>query len=143
MLPRVEFADWLLFLHVLSAFVLVAALVALWGLVLATRPAASILDGEGATRLGNLAGPLVGVGMAGTLVFGVWLALDDDAYEIWDGWIIAALVLWAVGGWAGDRAGRAFQKDPVGGRADGIRLQALSSLAALVILVLMIWKPGA
>jgi hypothetical protein len=139
----VEFADWLLFLHVLSAFVLVAALVALWGLVLATRPASPILDGEGATRLGNLAGPLVGAGMAGTLVFGVWLALDDDAYEIWDGWIIAALVLWAIGGWTGDRAGKAFQKDPVAGRPDAIRFHALASLAALVILVLMIWKPGA
>ena len=29
-----------------------------------------------------------------TLVFGVWLALDD--YDILDGWILTALVLWVV-----------------------------------------------
>ena len=138
-----NFSDWLLFLHVLSAFVLVAALVALWGLVVATRPGVPGLDGDGAVRFGALAGPMVGAGLMGTIVFGVWLALKEDAYEIWDGWIIASLVLWALGGWAGDRAGRTFQSDPVGGRTAGIRLQALNSLAVFVILVLMIWKPGA
>ena len=138
-----ELYDWLLFLHVLSAFIVVGALAALWALVLATRAPAPVLTGEAPARFGGLAGPLVGVGMTGTLIFGIWLALDGDAYEIWDGWIIAALVLWALGGWAGDRAGRAFQRDPVGERQTAIRLQAVNSLAILVILVLMIWKPGA
>ena len=135
--------DWLLFLHVLSAFVVIGALVALWALVLGTRSAAPTLTGDAPTRLGGLAGPLVGIGMTGTLIFGIWLALDVDRYEIWDGWILGALVLWAIGGWAGDRSGRQFQKDPVGGRPSAIRLQALNSVAMVVILILMIWKPGA
>ena len=139
----VELYDWLLFLHVLSAFLVVGALVALWALVLATRPPSPTLSGPAAGRFGGLAGPIVGVGMTGTLIFGIWLALNVDGYEIWDGWILAALVLWALGGWAGDRAGRLFQNDPVGGRSGAIRLQALNTAAILVILILMIWKPGA
>jgi uncharacterized membrane protein len=135
--------DWLLFLHVLSAFVVVASLTALWALVVATRPASPVLGPEEATRFGNLAGPLVGVGMMGTIIFGIWLAIDSDRYHPWDGWIVAALVLWAVAGATGTRAGQAFQRDPVGGRRLGVRLQAVNSLAILAILVLMIWKPGA
>jgi uncharacterized membrane protein len=139
----VELYDWLLFLHVLSAFIVVGALVALWALVFATRPGAPVLQGTAPMRVGNLAGPLVGVGLTGTLIFGIWLALNVDRYEIWDGWIIAALVLWALGGWAGSRAGQLFQRDPVGERQAAIRLQALNSVAIVVILILMIWKPGA
>ena len=41
---------------------------------------------------------LVMIGISGTIVFGVWLAISLDRYQLWDGWIIAALVLWAVGG---------------------------------------------
>src|SRR5581483_3011206 len=45
-------------------------------------------------------GPLtaaVPIGGLGTIVFGVWLAIVDDAYHVWDGWIVAAIVLWAAG----------------------------------------------
>ena len=65
-----------------------------------------------------------------------------DAYQLWDGWILASLVLWAIGGWAGGQAGKSFESGP-GGREAGIRFQAINSVAVLVILVLMIWKPGA
>ena len=94
-------------------------------------------------RFGRPAGILVGVGMVGALVFGIWLAIDLDRYALWDAWLLASLVIWALAGWAGDRAGRAFASDPVGKRAAGIRLQALNSVGIVVILALMIWKPGA
>ena len=135
--------DWLLFLHVLGAFVAVGALTALWALILGTRGAASLFDPPSALTFGRAAGILVGVGMMAALVFGIWLAIDLDAYQLWDGWILASLVLWGIGGWAGGQAGRSFEADPVGGRAAGIRYQTINSVAVLVILVLMIWKPGA
>ena len=138
-----ELYDWLLFLHVLSAFVVVGSLTLLWALVFAGRGPAPVLGVEARARLGRIAGPLVGVGLMGTLVFGIWLALNVDGYEIWDGWIIAALVLWAVGGFAGSRAGQLFERDPVGERQAAIRLQTVNSVAVVVILILMIWKPGA
>ena len=56
--------------------------------------------------------------------------------------VLTTLVLWAIGGWAGGQAGRAFESGP-GGRAAGIRFQTINSVAVVIILVLMIWKPGA
>ena len=41
------------------------------------------------------------------------------------------------------RQGGAFEADPVAGRAEGIRYQTINSVGLLLILVLMIWKPGA
>jgi uncharacterized membrane protein len=139
----VTWHDWLVFLHVLSAFILVGALIALWALVWATRPGAPLLNETEARSYGRVGGPLVGVGMMGTVVFGIWLAFEADGYALWDGWILAALILWALAGWTGGRAGREFERDPAGGRAAGIRFQAVTSVLVLAILVLMIFKPGA
>src|SRR3954447_3879649 len=135
--------DWLLAIHVLGAFVLVASLVVLWALVFATKPSAPLLTGDAPARLGAFAGPLVGVGLGITLVLGIWLALKVDGYELWDGWILGAIVLWAVGGWAGGEAGKVFRDDPVAGRSKGLRFQAINSVAIVLILILMVWKPGA
>jgi hypothetical protein len=139
----VDLSDWLLFLHVLGAFVAVGALTALWGLILGTRGTAPLFDPPAALQFGRSSGILVGVGMTAALVFGIWLAIDLDAYELWNGWILASLVLWAIGGWAGGQAGKAFESDPLANRAKGIRFHAINSIAVLVILVLMLWKPGA
>jgi len=139
----VDLYDWLLFLHVLSAFLVVGALTALWALVMSTRTAAPILSAESAMRFGRPAGSLVGAGMGGVLVFGIWLAIDVDGYELWDAWILASLVLWVVAAAAGGRSGQAFERDPIGERRAGIRFQTVNSVAILVILLLMIWKPGA
>ena len=135
--------DWLIFLHVLSAFIAVGALTALWTLILGTRGSAPLFDPPSTLAFGRVAGILVGVGLMGALVFGIWLAIDLDAYQLWDGWILASLVLWLISGWAGGQAGKSFESDPVAGRAAGIRYQAINSAAVLLILVLMIWKPGA
>jgi hypothetical protein len=139
----VSLYDWLLFLHVLSAFFVVGGLVALWGLVIAMRPSAPLLAADDAKRFGRIAGPLVGVGMMGAIIFGIALAIDSENFHPWDGWIVAALVLWMVAGAAGGQAGRTFERDPVAGRSAGIRFQVINSSSIIAILVLMIWKPGA
>lgn len=140
--------EWLLFLHVLSAALLVGALTFFWALVLGTRPGRSRIGARSSLALARPATVAVTAGVAGTLVFGVWLALYLDEYDIWDGWIIGSLVLWVIGTGAGERSGRALT--PVGDnfpapavRRRGILLHAVASAAALAILVLMIWKPGA
>jgi uncharacterized membrane protein len=134
--------DWLLFLHVLSAFVAVGAMTALWGLILGTRAPAPSIDPASAMTIGRRAGIAVGIGMLAALVLGIWLAIHLDGYEVWDGWILASIVLWVIGAAAGGKAGREFERGPEG-RRSGIRLQALNSVILVVILVLMIWKPGA
>ena len=155
--------EWLLFLHVLSAFVLVSALVLFTFLIafLWKRDVPSdIARVSGLSRLGSV---LVGIGSGGVLIFGVALAFEADSYAIWDGWIIAALVLWAVMGELGRRTGLAY--DAVGARARdlvtegregpnpdlGVMFRSPRALglhvatlgATLLLLLDMMFKPGA
>jgi uncharacterized membrane protein len=115
---------------------------------------------EPVVRIGNA---VVGIGMVGTIVFGIWLAFSAGGYDIWDGWIIAALVLWAISTPLGQRTGAAYTEGmnkarelqtagQTGPSAEllalnrtsrGILFQALWSLVVLLILIDMIWKPGA
>jgi hypothetical protein len=76
-------------------------------------------------------------------VFGVWLAIYVRGYELWDGWILAAFVLYGVASFAGTRVAKAFRE--VGGAvvAADPRMYALMALATFLLLVDMIYKPGA
>jgi hypothetical protein len=135
----VSLDDWILALHVLSAFALVSAMVVFWILVVASRSTTGIADVavEPVSRVANAA---VIAGVFGTLVFGVWLALSVGGYDLWDGWIVAAFVLWAVGTETGRRSGVEY----AAGRPDrGLLMHTISSIAIVLILVDMVWKPGA
>lgn len=125
--------DWLLFLHVLSAFALVGAEVFFTFLILwlwRTDLPGDIARVSGLSKLGSA---LVGIGAGGTLVFGVILAFEADSYAIWDIWIIAALVLWAAFGAVGQRTGQAY--DAAGAKARQLvsegRLEANTELGAM------------
>jgi hypothetical protein len=130
----------LLFLHVLAAFALVANVVVFSAFALGLTTDSRVLS------VGNV---LWAVGGLGTLVFGVWLALYVQGYEIWDGWIIAAIVLWAIGTELGRRAQVGYTATPAGEASvsDDARQAALMhwlrSLVVLALLVVMIYKPGA
>ena len=80
-------------------------------------------------------------------VFGVWLALYVDGYEIWDGWILASLILLVVASAFGARARIVVMNGLETGAARRAgRLSTwhwLRTAAIIAILVLMIWKPGA
>jgi hypothetical protein len=135
----VSLDDWIRALHLLSAFALVAAMVVLWFGYLALR---SEVGGSGALgRLFTVGSVAIQIGIAGTLIFGVWLSISLDGYEPWDGWVIAAFVLWLVAAGTGGRAG-AISREP-GGVQQALVLHTVSSLAVLLILIDMIWKPGA
>ena len=87
------------------------------------------------------------VGGLGTLILGVWLALYLDQYEIWDGWIIGAIVLWAVATGLGESVRKSVGGAEAGGATVSDRravlMHWLRTLAVVGLLVLMIWKPGA
>jgi hypothetical protein len=145
----VSLTDWILALHVLSAVALIGGMTALWALVLATRPSTPGLPGTVPQALARPAVAALIAGIFGTVFFGVWLAIDLDAYHPWDPWIVISLVLWVIVSALGARSGSAFDKVAAGvtETADhwrqGVRLQGGASLAALIVLILMIWKPGA
>lgn len=158
-----SFDDWILALHVLSAFAYVAGIVIFWVLVVAVRQT-DTPDGtirmEPVVKVGNAA---IGVGAGGTIVLGIWLAFSYGGYDIWDGWILAALVLWVAAAATGSRTGseyaagmRKAQELSAAGQTGpnpellqlnrtsrGLAMHSLSSLVVLLILIDMIWKPGA
>jgi uncharacterized membrane protein len=155
--------DWILFLHVLSAFALVAAVVVYSFLIAGSRNLSVPSDAVRVFRVSRLAAVLSGIGSVGVLVFGIWLAIDVDGYELWDGWILAALVLWVVFGAVGNRTEKAYKVARDRARAlvakgrdepspelnalirtpTGLTLHLVSVGLLLLFLVDMIFKPGA
>jgi uncharacterized membrane protein len=151
----VTFDDWVLAFHVLSAFAWVAGLLLFWVLIVAVRKAdtpGETIRTEPVVRVGNAA---IGIGMVGTIVLGVWLAFSVGGYDIWDGWIIAALVLWVISLPLGQRMKKAQELRSAGQTGPSAELLALNrtssgvlfhflwSVVVLLILLDMIWKPGA
>jgi hypothetical protein len=159
----VSFNDWLLAFHLWSAFALVGSMVLFWTLVVAMRDVDDVDSVLAYGRVANVGSKLIGIGFAGTVIFGIWLAFNKDGYAIWDGWIIAAIILWVIGGATGGRAGSEYTKaqtragelkaagqtgQPGELRAlnrtsPGLLMLAISSLAIALIVIDMIWKPGA
>jgi hypothetical protein len=158
-----SFDDWMLALHVLSAFALVAGITFFWILIVAVR---RVDTADETLRMGpanRVAEASVGIGAGGTIAFGLWLAFSIGGYNIWDGWIIAALVLWVVATALGSRASAEYNRAVEKARAlhaagqdapsaellalnrtsQGLVLQTLTSVAVLLILLDMIFKPGA
>ena len=87
--------DWLLALHLLSAFALVGAITMFSIGFVVLRSADTpgrVLAIASCLRVAQVS---VGIGVIGTIVFGVWLAISLDAYQVWDLWVLLALVGWA------------------------------------------------
>jgi uncharacterized membrane protein len=160
---RVTKYDWLLFFHVSGAFLLVggSAMAAALNISAMRRERPSeIAVLLGLTRIAVLA---IYGGVLLTIVFGLWLvSASPFGYSYGDAWVIAAILLWVYGNAAGGAGGRredetrkfaerlaaegdapsdelrARLRDPV-----TLALEYSSGLAILLILVLMVWKPGA
>jgi uncharacterized membrane protein len=155
----VSFYDWILALHVLSAFALAAAFVLYAVLVFVGRRATTLDETRLLFRVAPVGGPLSGAGAGLALVFGIVLALKSDEFEIWNGWIIAALVLWAVLAAVGGRTGAYYtaiqRRAEEGGAAaeqevltrlrasTGPLLHGATILVFVLLLLDMIFKPGA
>jgi uncharacterized membrane protein len=153
--------DWLLFLHITGAFLLLGGGVVAGALNIAAlrreRPSEIVL------LYGLIRIAVVSI-MLGTLlafVFGLWL-VHEVGYGYGDGWVIAAIALLvvanamgAIGGrreeqtakYATDLAARGDElspelrrrlRDPV-----SLALSYGSGLVLVAILAIMIWKPGA
>ena len=122
--------DALLFLHVLAAFLLMGTVVMLSGVALGVAAPGRTI---------SLANLFWDIGGLGTLVLGIWLALDIDGYGLLDPWILAAIVLWLVATFFGLRARKAVDE----GRERFARWHWLRTVVVLLLLADMIFKPGA
>jgi hypothetical protein len=159
----VSFDDWLLSFHLLSAAAYGSGLVLFWALVVAARGTDTPqgrLDIERPLKVGNAA---VGLGAGGTIVFGIWLALSFGGYDLWDGWIVAAIVLWVILAVIGKFTGDAYMEGlkkaqelqaqgqtapsaellALNRTTRGLALQTAASVVFVLIVIDMVWKPGA
>jgi hypothetical protein len=126
--------DWLLFLHLIGAFAAVGSAVVFSVLMVGGARVAG-------PQLTFLARRLWDVGGLLTLIFGIWLALDD--YSLGDAWILIALALWAIAAGTGIRLGFAFDEGSEPPMARVRPLYGVMTVAVLALLVVMIYKPGA
>lgn len=122
--------DFLLLVHVLAASALFATVV---------MYTAFAIGGAASPRAVFVADRLWDVGGLGTLVFGIWLALNRAEYEIWDGWIIAALVLWFVSFGTQNRTRELLEQ----GSGSVALWNGIRAALVLALLLIMIFKPGA
>jgi uncharacterized membrane protein len=131
----------LLFFHVLGAFALVAGTTAMAPFALGWGMAA--LERIGAARLALSGAILSGIGAVLTLVLGLWLVGNQD-YSFFRFWVLGALVLWAVAGYSNGEVGKAAREVKKGEDAGrNVRtLWVVDCLGAVLLLVLMVWKPG-
>lgn len=153
--------NWLLMLHVTGAFLFLGGGAAAGILNLrawyAERPSEVALL---LRLISRVAVPAIGIGSITSLVFGIWL-VHHAGYSYGAFWVWAAIVLWVIAGALGGRGGtyqsragveagklaaaddtmtpelRALVRDPVGNA-----LSYGSGLTLVLILILMIWKPG-
>ena len=112
-------------------------------------------------RLSSLTVPGFAVGGLLLLVFGLWL-VHDAGYGYGEGWIVAALILFvlsnvlgAVGGTRAEPARELADRLAAEGDQPSAELKAHvhdpivmfldygAALAGFIVLILMIWKPGA
>jgi uncharacterized membrane protein len=142
---------------------MVSGMILFWALIVAVRKTDTA---EGTLRMAPIAkvgNATVGIGMGGTIILGVWLAFSYGGYDIWDGWIIAALVLWVIAAALGQRTGAAYLQGPkkaqelqtagqtgpsaellaVNRTSRGLLFHALTSAVVLLLIIDMVWKPGA
>ena len=153
--------QWLLIFHVTGAFFLIGGGAIAAALNLSAmrreRPSEVVLL-FGLIRIAVVA---IMVGATLAFVFGLWL-VHEAGYGYADGWVIAAIVLLllanAMGGAGGKRDERTakFAKElAASGAAPSAELQARlrdpvslalsygSGLVLVIVLALMVWKPGA
>ena len=152
--------QWLLMLHVTAAFFFVGGSVA--AAILNTLAVRAERPSETAylLRLVRVTLPVIGVGVAGTLIFGIWL-WHEQHFSLGAAWIWISLVLWvlanALGGIGGrhqEKARKLAERLAAAGDATTDELRALlrdrkgnaiswlAGVATVGILVLMIWRPG-
>jgi len=156
------FEDWIFALHVTMAALLVGSLVMSWIVVVSLLTT----DTPGTTlslhRVKLVATGATVIGLLGTISLGIWTAILRIDFHPWDGWVIAAYVLWGIATILLVRSFTEFDKSAQKARSliassetgpsaelvalnrtsTGLLLRALASLAIVLIVIDMIWKPG-
>jgi hypothetical protein len=157
------FEDWIFSIHLLFAATLVGSLVMSWIVVVSMRTADTPAATLNLHRVAMVATRATIAGLIGVITFGIWLAILRIEFHPWDGWVIGAIALWSVATIAllrsfveyakpAEKARSLVASGHSGASSDltamnrtstGLLLRVLASAAIVLIVVDMIWKPGA
>jgi uncharacterized membrane protein len=148
-------------LHITAAFFLVGGSVAAGIFNALSLRAERPSETAYLLRLVRITLPIIYIGVAGTLIFGLWLWHELD-FGLGELWIWASLVLWiatnalgAIGGRHQEHVRKVAEELASSGDASTPEFQALlrdpkgnamswlAGAAVIGILILMIWRPGA
>ena len=121
----------LLFFHLIAAFLLAVTVV---------MYSAIALGATSSPRMLFVADRCWDVGGLGTLIFGIWLALNLDQYDFFDGWILLALALWFLATGLGQTVQRRIGSEDL---SVVNALHWIRTIVVIALLVTMVWKPGA
>ena len=153
-----SFTDWMLALHLIAAFAVASSLVLFSVLVVRGRRMTTLEETRTLFRVAPVGTLLIAVGLSLVFVFGLVLAIDSKRFNIWDPWVIAGILLVIAFGGVGERTGRYYTavqeaaEAPDASESDvmarlraptGARLHLISVVLFLLIVLDMIFKPGA
>jgi hypothetical protein len=158
-----SFEDWIFSIHLLFAATLVGGLVMSWIVVVALRSVDRADETLGLNRVAGVGIVCIVLGLLGTIAIGLWVAVLRTEFHPWDGWVIGAIVLWAIATAAVLRSFVEYRKSGTKARqlvashapgpntelmalnrtTTGLLLRALASAAVVLIVIDMIYKPGA
>ena len=157
------YVDWIFALHLLTAATLVGGFVMTWIVVVALfrtdTPEATL----SLNRVATVGKVVIVVGFLGTIALGIWTATLRPELRPWHGWAIAAIVLWAIAAAAALRSFAEYAKPAAKAReliaaghtgpseeltalnraSTGLLLRGVASAAIVLIVIDMIYKPGA
>jgi hypothetical protein len=162
-LDRMSFEDWIFSLHLLTAATLVGGLVMSWILVIALRSVDLPQTTLAFNRVIMVASAAIVIGLVGTISLGVWTAILRPELRPWHGWAIGAIVLWGIATAAlvrsfveyarpaqkareliaAGESGPSRELTALNRTSTGLLLRALASAAVVLIVIDMIYKPGA
>ncbi len=158
-----SFQDWIFSVHLLFAATLVGGLFMSWIVVVALWLAPDAEATSSLSRVAAVATGAIAIGLPGVIALGIWLALLRPQLHPWHGWAIAAIVLWAITAAAVARATLEYAKSTrmarqlisagqPGPNAEltalnrsltGLLFRAVASVAIVLIVIDMVYKPGA
>ena len=158
-----SFQDWIFSFHLLFAATLVGGVVMSWIVVVAMRSVDAAAETLSFNRVATIGAVAIVLGLLGTIALGIWLAILRPQFHPWDGWVIGAIVLWGLATVAVLRSFVEYRKPAVKAReliaagrpgpsdelmalnrtSTGLLLRALASAAIVLIVIDMIYKPGA
>lgn len=159
----VSYQNWIFSLHLLTAATLVGGLVMSWIVVVVLRSVDAAEATLSLNRVAMVGSAAIIVGLAGTITLGIWTAILRPQLHPWHGWAIGAIVLWGIAAAALLRSFVEYAKPVEKARqlvasgqtgpneeltalnrtSTGLLLRALASAAVVLIVIDMIYKPGA